>query len=157
MTSKHLSDEEIQQWALDKTKCGTEVIAHMHDCEHCRAGAETYHLLFAEIKQLPNPVFDFDVPGLVLQEIGPRLRVIRQYSWLGYLIIFVSLGVSGAAVYLYRVQLGEFLEKYVFNISSGISKGTIYLLLVAALTILIFQSIELFRKYQRKIDDLNFY
>lgn len=70
MTSKHLSEEEIQQWALDKTKCGTEVIAHMHDCENCRAGAETYHLLFAEIKQMPNPVFDFNVPGLVLQVKG---------------------------------------------------------------------------------------
>ena len=73
------------------------------------------------------------------------------------IIASFAIAAIGIASYLYKIQLNIFYKKYILDITSSISKGVMYLLLTSALTLLIFQSIALYKKYQRKIDDLNFY
>ena len=157
MTIKHLSEEEIQQWVLDKTKCSDAVISHMHDCEYCRTSAESYRVLFSEIAQQPRPVFDFNVPALVLPQIPGESSSYSRNYFPGYLIVFFLIAASCITGYFYRAAIGNLIKKYIFSISSGISRGTLYLLLTAAVVFLIFQSFELFKKYRQKVDDLNFY
>jgi hypothetical protein len=157
MTQQHLSDADIQQWVLDKQQCAPEIITHMNICEHCQVKAETYQLLFSEIKQQPKPVFNFDVSELVLPQLSHQSLESSGSRFLYYLIACFAVAAIGVSAYLYRIQLNRLFKKYVLDISSGVSKGALYLLITTALTILIFQSIELYKKYQRKINDLNFY
>jgi len=157
MTDQHLSEEIIQQYVLNKTSCGADTIAHMHECEYCREKAETYRLIFSEISHQPNPVFDFDIAKLVLPQLSAEKRIRSNYTFLFYFMGCFVIAGFGIAGYLYKNYLAGLFKKYIFSVSSGLSKGVLYLLLTAALFILIFQVVELYKKYQRKIDDLNFY
>ena len=157
MISKHLSDADIQQYVSDKTYCGADTIAHILECEHCRAKAETYRLIFSGIKQQPKPSFDFDLSGLILTQISPAKPAFLLNSLQGYLVAIIAVAVFGMGGYMYRAHALRLFKKYILSIVSGISPVVISLVITTALTILIFQSIELFKKYQRKIDDLNFY
>src|SRR5579871_1206321 len=157
MTDKHLSDADIQQYVLDKSNCDAEIIAHVHSCEYCDAKTETYQLLFSEIKQEPKPVFDFDVSELIIAQLpSEKAQVSKRYP-VGYLIacfLAVAVLITG---YLNKTLLHVLFKKYVLNISLGILKLSLYLVVTTALAILIFQSVDLYKKYQQKADDLNFY
>src|SRR5579863_10058685 len=101
MSKGHLSETDIQQYVLDKTGCTQNVIAHMNDCGQCLAKAETYRLLFLQIKEQPKPVFDFDVSALVLPQISPAKEQVSS-SVAGYAIacfFTVALVIAG---YFYR-------------------------------------------------------
>ena len=157
MISKHLSDADIQQYVSDKTYCGADTIAHILECEHCRAKAETYRLIFSGIKQQPKPSFDFDLSGLILQQISPAKPAFLLNSLQDYLVAIIAVAAFGIAGYLYRTHITYLFKKYILSMASGLSPFVIGLLITTALTILIFQSIELYKKHQRKIDALNFY
>ena len=69
MTTRHLSETELQQYALDGAAAPKEYSEHIAVCENCRAEAMTYRSLFAAIKEQPEPAFDFDIAGLVLSQL----------------------------------------------------------------------------------------
>lgn len=156
MKDEHLSEEMMHQYALDQGSCGTDVLLHVDTCEYCRESAQTYHLLFAAIKQQPAPVFDFDVSNLVLEKLSKQLPRVNQRPLLYAYALFL-IGAISVISYQYRVQLNFLLRKYIYSISLGESKRGLYVILAAAFSILIFQAIELFNRYRKKVDDLNFY
>ncbi len=157
MITKHLSDFDIQQWVLDKTNCDENIIEHIHECEHCKTKAEAYQLLFSEIKEQPKPAFDFNLSEIILPQISPAQPAFQRNGLMKLIIASFAIAAIGIASYLYKIQFNIFYKKYILDITSSISKGVMYLLLTSAFTLLIFQSIALYKKYQRKIDDLNFY
>ncbi|MES1222194.1 MAG: hypothetical protein ABUT20_42255 [Bacteroidota bacterium] len=157
MTNKHLSDEEIQQYVSGDAAGEEQVIAHIHSCEFCMSKAANYRLLFSEIEKQPKPVFDFDVSALVLPQLPVAEQVQAKNYFPAYIIACCILAAISIAGYFYKAALNNFFKKYILSVSSGLSKTVLYMLLSAALLILIFQSIEMIKKYQRKIDDLNFY
>ncbi|MBS1934289.1 MAG: hypothetical protein JST96_09850 [Bacteroidetes bacterium] len=157
MIHNHPADADIQQFVLDNTVCEKHITAHIHSCEQCMAKAENYKLLFSEIEKQPKPVFDFDVSALVLPQLTVTEQARARNYFPAYILSCCFLGVIGIAGYFYKAELNNFFKKYFLHISSGLSKTVLYMLLSAALLILIFQSIEMIKKYQRKIDDLNFY
>ncbi|HXB42572.1 MAG TPA: hypothetical protein VNV85_00870 [Puia sp.] len=147
MTTKHLSETEMQQYALDKSGCGTEIEEHMQSCAMCRAEAQAYQQIFTSIGEQPKAVFGFDLSTLVLQQI---VRNESKFSINGlfiYILVFVALSASAVAAYLFR--------KYLVNMFTGILPMTMYLILITALGILIFQSFEMYRKYQKQMSILN--
>jgi hypothetical protein len=147
MTSKHLCEAEMQQYAIDKSYCGNEIEEHMQLCAACRADAEAYLQLFTSIREQPKTVFGFDLSTLVLQQM---VRTESKFSF-GTLfintLVFVALSTSAVAAYLFR--------KYLINMFTGILPMTMYLILITALGILIFQSFEMYRKYQKQMSILN--
>ncbi|HEY4874141.1 MAG TPA: hypothetical protein VIH86_01085 [Puia sp.] len=157
MIDKHLADSDIQEFVLDKANCSLDVVAHMHQCAQCQAKAETYKLLFSGIKELPKPVFDFDLSAAVLKQVTTEKSKFSLNSLPGYLVIFSVLAAIGIPSYLYKTKIIHFFKTYILEITSGISSVVIYLVIVTFLIFLIFQCIEMYKKYLRKIDDLNFY
>jgi hypothetical protein len=147
MSDKHLMDADIQQFVLDKAGCSADIVAHMHRCVHCQSKGETYKLLFAEIKEQPKPVFDFDLSAAVVKKITTEKSTFSMNSFPAYLVIFSTLVSIGILAYLYKTKI----------IASGISSIVIFLVIITFLIFLVFQCIEMYKKYQRKIDDLNFY
>ena len=65
----HLTDDEIQQYVLEKANGSDTIIEHIQECTHCKERAEEYSLLFRAIQQQEKPVFDFDLADLVLQQL----------------------------------------------------------------------------------------
>jgi hypothetical protein len=157
MIDKHLADADIQQFILDKSNCSLDVVAHIHQCVLCQTKAETYKLLFSEIKEQPKPVFDFDLSAAVLKQVTTEKSKLSLNSLPGYLVIFSALAAIGIPSYLYKAKIVHFFKTYILGITSGISSLVIYLVIITFLIFLIFQSIEMYKKYQRKIEDLNFY
>jgi hypothetical protein len=147
MLNNHLSESEIQQCALAKTECDSSVLLHIEHCGSCRAKIEMYSLLFNEIKAQPEPVFAFDLSALVLKNL-PETRSNRNLNnFLIFLLIFASISILVVPLYLFR--------KYITHMFSAIFPISMYLILLTALTILLFQSIEMFRKYKKQMNALN--
>jgi len=69
MTTKHLSESEIQQYATDKMSCSAQITDHMRNCRSCRDEAATYEMIFSKIKQDSQPAFDFDLSALVMNRL----------------------------------------------------------------------------------------
>jgi hypothetical protein len=157
MTDKHLADADIQEFVLDKANCSLDIAAHMNQCAQCEAKAETYKLLFSEIKEQSKPVFNFDLSAAVLKQVTTETPKFLLNSLPGYLVIFSVLAAIGIPSYLYKAKIVHFFKTYILGITAGISSLVIYLVVVTFLIFLIFQAIEMYKKYQRKIDGLNFY
>ena len=148
MTNDHLSEIEIQQFVLDKPGCGSNIIDHMHVCDNCNAKAEAYQLLFSAILQQPTPAFDFDLQGLILSQIAepnPKPAPVRTLVFLLILTVASSIAVAG-----------WLFGDYFLNMFRGITSIVIYLTLTVAVTFLLFQGIEMYKKYQKQMDALNF-
>src|SRR5580704_9633567 len=101
MIDKHLADSDIQQFVLDKANCSLDVVAHIHQCVQCQAKAETYKLLFSEIKEQSKPSFDFDLSAAVLKQVTIEKPKFSLNSLPGYLVIFSALAAIGIPSYLY--------------------------------------------------------
>jgi len=167
MRADHLSDMELQQWVLDPTNCGAEQLAHLGQCEKCMIKAGEYRLLITQIRQEPAPVFDFDLKEVVLSQLRGYERQLEP----GYEQVLPSdgshepirtrgsgpMGIVWLVVFLVPGALLYLFGKEVRGLFSGFSGMMLWLLGTSAAIILLFQSIELYKKYQRKIDALNLY
>ena len=148
MVIKHLTDDEVQQYVVDKQHCEVEIVEHIHLCEMCRAKVEVYQLMIKEIKQQPQPAFDFDLSKIVLQQLpSPSLKVSNDklLVWL-----FVSTGIAflGGAIY--------FFQNY-FDPFEGIRTISIYLIAITAIIVLAYLFIDMYNKYRHGMKVLDLY
>lgn len=149
MLIKHLTDDEIQLYALDDQACGIKIIEHVKSCSQCKARVEAYQLLFTRIKQQPEPSFNFDLSALVLAQL-PSSRAVRWESNLAfYLFIFSGIVLMGSVFYIFR--------GYMITFFAGIASLAIYLILSTVLTILIALCFDMYRNHQKKMTSLDFY
>ena len=145
MIAVHLSEEEIQQYAVDKKASVPHLIAHMEVCADCQAKVQTYTQLFEAIRLQEKPAFDFDLSELLMPQLAKPKFAFNDF--LGYLTVFL-MGLSTiVAVFVFR--------KYLANIFTGVMPMFIYLILLTGLAVIVFQVAEMFRKYQKQISTLN--
>lgn len=147
MTTKHLSEEEIQQYALDKSCFGKDISEHVQSCAVCHANVEAYLQLFPAIHEQPKPVFNFDLSNLVLRQLPESRTRFSLNSIFVLLTVFAATCSICIPVYLFR--------KYLTAVFSGALSMTMYLIIITSIAILIFQSMEMYRKYQKQISILN--
>lgn len=147
MVNDHLDDSAVQQYVLDQSGCDNSIIVHIAACESCRAKAAAYQLLFVAIKEQETPTFDFDLPGLVLSQLAkPKPQPVFNS------VIIILLIIAAATL----VVTGWLLRDYFLTLFAGISAMVVYLALTIAVTFLLFQGIEMYKKYQKKMAALNF-
>ncbi len=145
----HLTDDEIQQYVLEKANCADEVIEHIGSCLNCKEKAAQYRLLFEGIKQQEKPVFDFNLADLVLDQLPKTQTKPSSEKWFSFLIIFISTLFVGAIGYLFGKNL--------VSIFAGISSALIGLIIITVAALFIFLFVDMNRKYQAKMKALNFY
>jgi hypothetical protein len=148
MKENHISDLAIQQTVFDQQACDPLIFDHLLSCETCRMKADFYRNEFARLKEMPRPAFDFDLGGLVLE----KLKAKRTISWRASQILYVLLFLTGVIMAAYWI-----FGKYLHQLFTGFTYLMVYLLLAALVTFLGFQIMEIWRKYQHKMDALNFY
>jgi hypothetical protein len=148
MTDIHLSDQELQQIACNGKLPGSAESEHLAHCEICQSAVAVYRMLVTGIQHQPKPAFDFDVATLVLPQIQPATATASREKWFIYLMPVV-LAVIGGPVYL--------LRKNIFYVFAGISTFLMYVVAGAALIVLAYRILLMYREYKKRIRALNFY
>jgi len=148
MVIKHLTDDEVQQYAVDKSNSEKRIGEHIHLCEECRSKVKVYQLLITGIKQLPQPAFDFDLSELVVQQLPSPKEKTSDWVLL-WLLLFIGVGFIGIILYYFK---GSFV--YLFN---GIAAIFIYLMIITALTVFTGLFIDMYKKYDNEMKLLDSY
>ena len=148
MVIKHLTDDEVQQYAVDKSNCEKRIAEHIHLCEKCRSKVEVYQLLITGIKQQPQPAFDFDLSNIVLQQLPSPSSKVSNDKLLVWLFVGIGMGFIGGGLY--------FFQKY-FDLFEGIRTISIYLIAITAVTVLAYLFIDIYKKYRIGMKALDLY
>jgi hypothetical protein len=147
MINKHLTNDEIQQYALQPNDCNISIIEHIRNCENCKIKATQYKFLFEGIKEQEKPAFDFNLQDLILKQLPKPKPKISWEDFLVYVLTFAVFGSIGLPAYLFR--------GYLLKMVSGFLPIVMYLIIITTIGILLFQGIEIYRKYQKQISALN--
>src|SRR6187402_2229048 len=99
MVIKHLTDDEVQQYAVDKSNSEKRIGEHIHLCEECRSKVEVYQLLITGIK--PQPAFDFDLSKIVLQQLPSPKTLVANDNALIWIFGFMGIAFLGGAIYFF--------------------------------------------------------
>jgi len=144
----HLTDDQIQQYVLEKANCNNEIIEHVEACTYCKERAEEYNLLFRGIQQQEKPVFDFDLADLVLQQLPKSQTDPFSEKWISLLIIFISI--------LFCCVIGYLFGKNLVILFGGISPVFMGLIITTVISIFVFLYIDMNKSYHAKMKALNF-
>jgi hypothetical protein len=149
MNTQHLTEEEIQQYALDDSGSNNKFGEHIHSCVQCREKAETYRLLFQGIQQQHQPAFDFDLTELVMAQLPSPAPKATKENLLIYFFIIAAIVVTGLASYFFR--------GYVVTLFRSIAPVLAYLLITAFVTLSIVLILDMYKNYKNKIQVLDVY
>ena len=144
----HLTDDQIQQYVLEKANCTDEITEHIEACTYCKERAEEYNLLFLGIQQQEKPVFDFDLADLVLQQLPKPQTNPSSERWASLLIIFIST--------LFVCVIGYLFGKNLVILFEGISPVFTGLIITTVISLFVFLCIDMNKNYHAKMKALNF-
>lgn len=150
MNAKHLTENELQQYALNSAACDSAIAEHVHFCEDCKAAVETYRLLFTGISEQEVPAFGFDLSELLVKQLqpSPKSKLLPEDFFI-YLFSFVMIVVTGAAMYFFWGNISELF--------SGAGNFAVYLTVASVAVLLVFLCIDQYKTYQQKIKALDLY
>jgi len=148
MVTRHLIDDELQQYVTDKHKCEERIAEHINFCEECRTKAEVYQLMIAGIRQQPQPSFDFNLSDLVLQHL-PSPEEKANDRLLLWILIVIGSGFLGTAIYYFEGSLALLFR--------GVAAIFIYLIIISAVTVFTWVFIDMYRKYNKEMKLLDSY
>jgi hypothetical protein len=146
MINEHVSESDIQLYALTPDAVATTTAAHIEHCDHCLGAVASYQFIFDEIKEAPRPTFDFDLSGLILQQLPINNKTTAASLPIWFWICIPLL--VGIPLYIFQADLVRLFK--------GISIFVIYSIAAATLIILAFRIFEIYRRYQHKMNVLNF-
>lgn len=148
MVTKHLTDDEVQQYVVDKQKCEMKIVEHIHLCGECKLKAEIYQSLVKGIKEQPQPAFNFDLSKLVVQQL-PSAKETASDGLLLRLLLFIGVALIGTGAYFFE---GSFV--YLFK---GVAAILVYLIIITAVTVCIGLFIDMYKKYNNEMKLLDSY
>ena len=149
MITRHLTDHEMQQYALDSSNCEMKIVEHVEHCEECTDNVISYQLLFSGIKHQAIPAFDFNLSEMVLAQLpSPKSRFSLDRV-LVYLLALITILLAAVIFY--------FFHEYLVSLFTGITQYQIYLILPAIITILLILCIDMHKNYKKKMKALDFY
>lgn len=148
MVTRHLTDDEVQQYVVDRQHCEMKIVEHMHLCGECKLKAEIYQSVVTGIKQQPQPTFEFDLSGLVVQRL-PSPKQKASDRLLLWTLIFIGVAFIGICIYFFE---GSFV--YLFE---GIAAIFIYLIIITAVIVFGGLFIDMYKKYNKEMKLLDSY
>lgn len=148
MINDHLSDEIIQQYALEPSTCQEESIDHIEHCVVCQQAVSQYRMIFGAIREQPAFAFEEDLASIVLPALPNSKATRKEYPFLYWLLglAIVSLAVPGV---IFRKQL--------LKLFTGALPIFLYLMITAVIIFLFFQCLEIWQRYRNRMDQINYY
>lgn len=147
MKNIHLTDEEIQQYALDTDSCPKVWIEHVQHCPHCQQQARAYQLLFEGIELQEQVKFDFDLADLVMEQL-PQTKPVQDKPFV-YAIAAICAVMIGVVGYVFGNSL-TILFSYLQPILVG-------LVILTSLGVMVFLGMDMYQRYKSQMEALNFY
>ena len=145
MISEHVSDDDLQRYALVPSECPREVAGHLLSCSFCQNAAAVYLQMTGDLKALPVPAPEFDVYALAMSSIGTApARPQKEY---------LSTVIAAAAAVMAVIFLFIF-RGYFLAIFLQIPRSILPFALLACLTIPAIRAIELYGSHLKMIDAL---
>ena len=179
MITRHLSEIELQQYALDESACAGELREHVAVCDNCRTEVMVYRLMLTGIKEEPKAEFSFDVVGLVLSQlpeagveaVAPEAAATETVSGLqgelpGSIGQRTKRGIGRwslstwlqALAFICTVAVPLFLfRKNIWNLFTEVSVFFMYAIVAAAAIAIFIGMRSLYRRYQNQLRILNYY
>lgn len=150
MNTTHLTDEELQQFAMNSSSFDSSIAEHVHFCEHCKEAVETYRLLFDGIHEQEVPAFEFDLSALVVKQLQPSPKLVAlPEDFLIWLLAFVTV--------LFASGLSYFFWPSIKALFSNTGSIVLSLAISSVVVLLIFLCIDQYKTYQQKMKALDFY
>jgi hypothetical protein len=145
MSGTHPSDEALQQYVLDPSACAPGEIDHIASCPNCREAVAAYRILADTLKELPAPVFDFDLASAVIVQLEkPPERKRKESAVLTASLIAL---VAGVPAWLFR--------KTVYFVFTDMSAQFYWMLLATTTIVVGLFLLRLYKKYQDVINLIN--
>ncbi|UKB82300.1 hypothetical protein LF887_14940 [Chryseobacterium sp. MEBOG06] len=142
MKNMHLSEIEIQQYVLNKADCDNVITKHILQCQKCQSEVEFYQLLFTEIKEIPNPVFDFDVADLVIKQL-PQRKYLSLDKYFIALLSCISMILLCTLIFV--------INHYFPTVFGAISILNFLLILIPTVFIISFLYMDMKRNFDRQM------
>lgn len=146
---KHLTDDEVQQYVVDRQHCEMKIVEHIRLCGECKLKAEVYRSLITGIKQQPRPVFDFDLSVSVLNQLPAASTKTAGERSIMWALIFVSAGFLAGAAYYFRSYIARMFE--------GMTAILIYLIAISVITVIAALVFDMYKKFQKEMKVLDLY
>lgn len=140
----HLSESEVQQYAVDNKNVKPAVSQHMQICKLCRSKATSYETLFRSLAEIPRPVFDFDVSELVAEHITPPKPL---FPWMTTIAVIMTTVLISVALISFK--------SYLPKLFTDLSLNLFYLILLPTVAALIIQGFSLFKEHKKQMNTLN--
>lgn len=147
MTTAHLSEETLQQYVLDKTSANAIDTAHLQNCPSCQALAAAYAGLFADLQATPDPAFEFDLAAMVVARL-PALQPTPTFDHTISYLLIAALAAIAVPIYLLRSNIAR-----LFTVATPLFTCSAAIIITA---VLLFQTFDHFKKYQQKMQALDF-
>jgi anti-sigma factor RsiW len=149
MNQEHLSENELQQFALVQPETDHEMAAHVHACAKCAAAVANYRAMFAALSTMEKPVFSFDLENLIMGKLPVTTTRKTGFPWPMLGISIISVAIAATPIFI--------MSSFFINLFRSIPSLILYLIVTTALTIVIFQCRELLASYRKKMRLLNSY
>ena len=149
MKTTHLTDEEIQQYALNDTANDARIIGHAYSCEQCKEKIKAYQLLITGIQQQQQPSFDFDLAEMIIAQLPAPAPKAAKENFLLYGFGIAAVVITCFALYYFR--------KYVAILFESITPVFIYLVITIVITLSVLLIADMYKHYKKKIHTLDLY
>ncbi len=147
MNTKHLNDFEIQKFTFDQSECEPEIIDHIQVCLACKKRVEAYFSLSSAIKNQPEPILEYNLSDLVLDQIPSTSKPEKSYNYIIYSLLTASIGLIISTLFLFSETLFD-----LFNNALNIQYSFI---ISITLFISFLLGFDLFRSFNKKINKLS--
>lgn len=147
MTTVHLTETELQQYASEQDAVKEEQKAHVLDCALCQTKISNYALLFKSIHDTVKPKFDFDLSVLVMEQLPPPRSGFSSEKPIKHAVMII-LGIAWLTV-TYRIA------PRLAVVFTTIPTMLIYFIITCTGSILAFICTSMYSEHKRKIKILN--
>ncbi len=144
--SEHLSDIEVQQFAVGEAMSDKDLTEHLDQCAHCSGRAALYREIAIVIAATPELVFDFDLAQAVLAKLPVRKPRHSPALILGAIAIMSILTCIFTFYYLNTGLLNGILSN---------QGATTYAIVLTCGLLFIFLTADLWREHIYKLRKLN--
>lgn len=148
MKDYHVSDELLQEYAMNESIPDGNDLQHIAACTVCELKIQDYRSLMSSVATQEIPSFDFDVAATVLARLPVEKKKANDTKLIG-MLVFMAMLIIFIPGYIFRDYLLKLINKSMITLFGIIG--------VAAIIIVIVQAVDMYKSYQQRMNQLNLY
>jgi hypothetical protein len=148
MNKYHVPDEILQQFALGELQPDAVVVEHITTCNVCKLKVEDYRSLVTTISSQDIPSFDFNLAASVLAKLPVPQKKADDNKLVSMLVIMAVL-ILAIPAFIFRNYLLTLINTSMIMLIGIIG--------AAAVLIVSIQAVDMYKRYQQRMRQINLY